>query len=234
MSLYQTAALRHEQRKNINMTIPIENQVQDNQVQQKNNDKELNFRALESKYEKKLAEERQARLDLEQKIRNSSQNDEDYSDDPYVDNKKLDRKLSKFGENTQSEIQKAMEYAKNNAKEELRQEMWLENNPDFYDTLNHAQKFAERAPKLAESILRMPEGFERQKLVYQNIKALGLDQPEKKQQSIQEKIDSNRKSPYYQPSGVGSAPYASQGDFSESGKKNAYDKLQELKRNLRI
>jgi hypothetical protein len=127
-----------------------------------------------------------------------------------------------------------MEYAKNNAKEELRQEMWLENNPDFYDILNHAQRFAERAPKLAESILRMPEGFERQKLVYQNIKALGLDQPEKKQQSIQEKIDSNRKSPYYQPSGVGSAPYASQGDFSESGKKNAYDKLQELKRNLRI
>ncbi len=216
------------------MTIPIENQAQDIQAQQKNNDKELNFRALESKYEKKLAEERQARLDLEQRLKQVSHIDEDDSDDPYVDNKKLNKKLTRFGEATQSEIHKAMESAKNTAKEELRKEMWMENNPDFYDTLNYAEKFAQKAPKLAESILRMPEGFERQKLVYQNIKALGLDQPEVKQPSIQEKIDANRRSPYYQPSGVGSAPYASQGDFSASGQKNAYDKLQELKRNLRI
>ena len=38
-----------------------------------------------------------------------------------------------------------MEQAKFSAKEELRQEMWLENNPDFYDTLKHAEKFAEKS-----------------------------------------------------------------------------------------
>ena len=202
-------------------------------VEQKQNDKELNFRNLEAKFKRELEVERQARLELEQKLKQTPQDDDD-SDEPYVDHKRLNKKLTKFGENTQGEIQKAMEQAKFSAKEELRQEMWLENNPDFYDTLKHAEKFAERAPKLADSILRMPEGFERQKLVYQNIKALGLDQPEKKQQSIQDKIDANRRSPYYQPSGVGTAPYASQGDFSPAGQKGAYDKLQELKKNLRI
>lgn len=216
------------------MTNIAENQEVEAQVSQKSNDKELNFRALEAKYERKLAEERQARLELEQRLKQPVQVDEDESDEPYVDHKRLNKKLSKLGEITQSEIQKAMEHAKNNAKEELRQEMWIENNPDFYETLKSAERFAEKAPKLAESILRMPEGFERQKLVYQNIKALGLDQPEKKPPSIQEKIDANRRSPYYQPSGIGTAPYASQGDFSPAGQKNAYDKLQELKRNLRI
>jgi hypothetical protein len=201
--------------------------------EQKQNDKELNFRALEAKFKRELEEERNARLELEQKLKQAPQDDDD-TDEPYVDHKRLNKKLSKFGENTQGEIQKAMEIAKHTAKEELRQELWLENNPDFYDTLKHAEKFAEKAPRLADSILRMPEGFERQKLVYQNIKALGIDQPEKKQQSIQEKIDSNRRSPYYQPSGVGTAPYASQGDFSTTGQKNAYAKLQELKNNLRI
>jgi hypothetical protein len=127
-----------------------------------------------------------------------------------------------------------MEHAKTAAKEELKQEMWLENNPDFYEVLGNAEKFAQRSPKLAETILRMPEGFERQKLVYQNIKELGLHKPETKAPSIQDKIDANKRSPYYQPSGVGTAPYASAGDFSAVGQKNAYDKMQELKSRLRM
>ena len=86
-----------------------------------------------------------------------NQHEEEEDDEPYVAPKKLEKKLAKFGQNTQSEIQKAMEMAKRSAKEELKQEMWLENNPDFYDVLQHAEKFAQRSPKLAESILRMPE-----------------------------------------------------------------------------
>jgi hypothetical protein len=80
----------------------------------------------------------------------------------------------------------------------------------------------------------MPDTFARQKLVYKNIKALGLHRPEAKAPSVQEKIDANRKSPYYQPSGVGTAPYQSVGDFSAGGQKQAYDKMQELKNRLRI
>ena len=219
------------------MTDVQENAVSDTSQQQKESNKEKNFRAFQAKYERQLAEERQARLELEKKLNqlhSGYEDDEEENDEPYVDHRKLNKRLSKFNESTQSEIQKAMEFSKEKAKEELRQEMWIENNSDFYDVLKHAEKFAERNPKLAETILRMPEGFERQRLVYQNIKALGLDQPERKSSSIQDKIDANRRSPYYQPSGVGTAPYATQGDFSPSGQKNAFEKLQELKKNLRI
>lgn len=215
------------------MTVPApENQVQENKL----SDKELNFRAMEAKYQRELdklnAERERLAQELQEKSRVAVDDDED--PEPYVDHKKLNKTLAKFGQSTQSEIQKAMEVAKQAAKEELKQEIWLENNPDFYQVLQHAEKFAQKAPKLAESILRMPEGFERQKLVYQNIKELGLDKPEVKQSSIQEKIDANRRSPFYQPSSVGTAPYSSTSDFSQAGQKNAYDKMQELKSRLRI
>ena len=216
-----------------------QNQTQANQQQeQKPNDKELNFRALEAKYQKALEQERQEKIRLQQELQEKSKaalhDDDDKDEDPYVDHKKLEKKLNKFGQNQQTEIQKAMEMAKHAAKEELKQEMWLENNPDFYDVLQHAEKFAQKAPKLAETILRMPEGFERQKLVYQNIKELGIDKPEQKKSSIQDTIDANKKSPYYQPSGVGTAPYSQAGDYSPSGQKNAYEKMKQLQKQLRI
>lgn len=210
-------------------------QVQENQ-ENRTSDKELNFRALEAK----LHQERNARLELEKKLHDatnkiSKNDDEDSDDEPYVDHKRLEKKLNKFGQNTQSEIQKGMELAKQAAKEELKHEIWLENNPDFHDVLQqHADKLLHKAPELAKIILRMPEGVERQKLVYQNIKELGLNKPEVKQPSIQETIDAKKRSPYYQPSGVGASPYTSVGDFSSSGQKQAYEKMQQLKAQLRI
>jgi hypothetical protein len=212
-----------------------ENQVQNSEPKQ--NDKELNFRNLEARYQKALDQERAEREKLQQQLNERSRpqaNVEDEDDDePYVDKKRLNKTLSKFGQSTQSDIQNAMKMAKDAAKEELKQEMWLDQNPDFYEVLNHAEKFAARSPEMAKTILRMPDGFERQKLVYQTIKELGIDKPEQKQSSIQEKIDANKKAPYYQPSGVGTAPYASQGDFSTSGKENAYKKMQQLIANRR-
>ncbi len=203
-------------------------------------DKELNFRALETKYQRQLEQERAGRLEAErvaQEIMSKKNNhveDEDDDSEPYVDKKKLNKTMAKFSEQTkqvtQSEIQKAVQIAQ----QEARKEAWLENNPDFYDTLqNHAETLAKRSPALANSILAMPDGFERQKLVYQSIKELGLNKPEQKQPSIQEKIDSNRRSPFYQPSGLGTSPYSNASDFSASGQKNAYDKMKELQARLR-
>ena len=219
------------------MTTQIQNSqtqssgISGQQQETKPSDKEMNFRALENRLRNEQLEkqELQRQLQLAQQQARPVQQEEEDDNEPYVDRKKLNKTLSRFGEATQGEIQKAMEIAKQSAKEELKQEMWLENNPDFYDTLKHAEKFAQRAPKLAETILRMPEGFERQKLVYQNIKELGIDKPEQKQSSIQDKIDANQRSPYYQPSGVGTAPYASVGDYSKQGQKQAYEKMQQLK-----
>lgn len=217
------------------MTVPQDNQVQQSAPQSVVSDKELNFRALQAKYEKQLAEERTARQEAERLAQERAKShEEDDSDEPYVDHKKLNKKLEKFGQQTKQETQHEIKTAVQQALYEERKQNWLKNNPDFYDVMQNAQKFADKDPELAETILEMPDTFERQKLVYKNIKSMGLHKPAEPEKSIQQKIDANRKSPYYQPSGVGTAPYASQGDFSPAGQKNAYDKLQELKKNLRI
>ncbi len=208
--------------------------------QSKQNDKELNFRALEQKYQRQLEQERAGRLEAEKMAkeameRQSNQNDDDENDsDPYVDKKKLNKTLARFGEQTKKQTQSEIQQAVQVALGEERKNNWMKSNPDFYEVLQHAEKLAQKDPDLAESILEMPEGFERQKLVYKTIKAQGLHKPEVKQASIQEKVDANRRSPYYQPSGVGTAPYQSVGDFSEGGQKNAYDKMKELQKRLRI
>lgn len=210
-----------------------ENQAQEPQL----TNKELNFRALEQKYQQQLTAERleKERLlqELQQKQKNQAE-DEEEDNEPYVDHKKLKKEQAKLGQQikqeTHTEIQKAVQKALN----EERKQSWMRNNPDFYDVMQHAEKFAQMDPELAETILEMPEGFERQKLVYKNIKALGLHKPQSKEPSIQEKIDANRRSPYYQPSGVGAAPYAQVGDYSNNGQKQAYEKMQQLKNQLRL
>lgn len=211
------------------MTAPSQDsQAQTTQL----SDKELNFRALESKYERALQQERAARIEAERIANERTQvqvQDDDSDSEPYVDHKKLAKKLATFGEQTKKQTQSDIQTAVNTALHEERKNTWMKNNPDFYEVLQHAEKLHQRDPELAESILEMPESFERQKLVYKNIKALGLNKAAEKAPSIQDKIEANRKSPYYQPSGVGTAPYASVGDFSAGGQKQAYQKMQELK-----
>lgn len=216
------------------MTIPTQdNQSQENKVP----DKELNFRAQEAAFKRELDRERQLRIAAEQRaeeaLRKKVTDDED-DDEPYIDKKKLNKTLEKFGQEkkqeTQSDIDRAVHKALNNE----RQQNWMKSNSDFYDVMQHADKLAQLDPELAETILQMPEGFERQKLVYKNIKALGLNKPQSKEPSVQEKVDANRRSPYYQPTSVGAAPYSQVGDYSATGQKQAYDKMQLLKKQLRI
>ena len=52
--------------------------------------------------------------------------------------------------------------------------------------------------------------------------------------NLASRFNGKNQSPYYQPSGMGTAPYAQSGDFSAHGQKQAYDKMQELKGRLRI
>jgi len=217
------------------MTAPSnENQAQVAQP----SEKELNFRKLEAKYQQELAYERAKREEVERRMQEAArqpvQEEPDDDSDPYVDHKKLEKKLNKFGQQykqeTQTEIQKAVQQA---IREE-RKDHWIRSNPDFEEVLSHAEKLALKAPDLAESILEMPESFERQKLVYKNIKALGLHKPEERQSTIQEKVDANRRGPYYQPSAVGASPYHSASDFSAGGQKQAYDKMKELQSRLRL
>lgn len=207
-------------------------------AESKPNDKELNFRMLEAKYEKQLAQERAARLEAERRVEERSrqapaEDDEDDSE-PYVDHKKLTKKLSSFEKKLEEKFERKVEEKARSMMDKDKADSWMRANPDFYEVMQHADKFAEKNPELAESILRMPDGIDRQKLVYANIKTLGIHKPEEKKPSIQEKVDANRRSPFYQPTGVTNAPYSAAGDFSEGGQKQAYQKMQELKKSLRI
>lgn len=200
------------------------------------NDKELNFRQLEAKYQRQLEQERQARAELEKQLQQKQVvQDDDDDDEPYVDKRKLQKHLAKFGEQTQKQTQSEIQKAVQTALNEERKQNWIKSNPDFYDVVEkHAEQFAIQDPELAETILSMPNNFERQKLVYRNIKALGLDKPKQPEPSIQQKIDANRRSPYYQPSQMGTAPYSNASDFSPQGQKQAYDKMQQLKNAMRL
>lgn len=230
------------------MTTSIEAQAS-SEPDSKNEVIENNLAKQRRMYERQLEQERLARQQAEERAtaaeataqertRKSSTNDSDdeEDDEPYVDRRKLHKELHKFQKNMEQTIDQKAEAKASALIEQERRSNYLKENGDFNQVMNEdtIEKFAQKHPRLAENILRMPDGFDRQKLVYENIKALGIDKPEQKQVSIQEKIDANRKSPYYQPSGVGAAPYASVGDYSASGQKNAYDKMQELKNRLRI
>lgn len=200
------------------------------------NDKELNFRKQEAMYQR-LLQEKEAKIaayENQLKSRQVQPDEDDTDDEPYVDRKKLNKTLARFGEQTKAQTQTDIERAVQAALQNERKQNWMKQNNDFYDVMTHAEKLAQKDPELAESILDMPDTFERQKLVYKNIKALGLHKPTEAAPSIQDKIDANKKTPYYRPSGVGTAPYASQGDFSQSGQKQSYEKMQQLKSMLRI
>lgn len=227
------------------MSIEAQNNSEQTPEQEKQqSDKEINF----ARIRKQLEEEKQARLIAEQRAaeiqkiyeeRMSSRQvpegeHEDETDEPYVDHKRLEKRMAKFERTLDTKIdQRATEKAQK-LMEEYQKNEWLKNNPDFFKVMDHAQDFADREPEMADAILKMPDNFERQKLVYRNIKALKLHQKEEEKASIQEKVNQNMRSPYYQPSGIGTAPYGMQGDYTPVGQKNAYQKMQELKSKLRI
>lgn len=209
-------------------------------VQSKDQSKEMNFAQLRKQLEQERqarvqAEERAKQLEASQAPRSVDGDDDDY-DEPYVDQKRLNKKLSQFGQKVNQNTAELVQNEVQKALNQERQSNFLKSNPDFNEVLKeeHIMKLAEKFPEVAESLTRLPEGFERQKAVYHQIKALGVHKKEEPKQSIQDTVNKNQRNPYYfQPSGA-NPPYASTGDFSATGQKNAYDKMQELKKRLRI
>ena len=208
-----------------------------------NNAKEINFRqqeqALKAHYERQLDQERRARIEAERIAQEARQrpqeDDEESNSEPYVDDKRLNKKLQKFGEQTKQQTQAEIKQAIQQAQSEARREAWLENNQDFEEVLSHAEKLALKSPTLANTILKMPDNFERQKLVYQTIKEMGLHKPEEKKSPIQEVVDKNKRGQHYHPSGIGTAPYQGvQADFSPTGQAEAYKKMKSLISNVRL
>ena len=200
--------------------------------------KEYNFAQL-----RKVAEqERAERIRLEQEIaqlkasKAPAPTDDDDDDEPYVDKRKLNKKLNQFGQDFGQKTADIVRNEVNKAIYEERKQNWFKNNPDFQKVMTPEilNKFEQQAPELASSILAVPDEFERQKLAYANIKALRIDQPAPKEVPIQEQIDRNRRHPGYQPSSVTNSPYQNMGDFSDAGKKTNYEKMQALKKRIGV
>jgi hypothetical protein len=210
-----------------------------NPQQNTSNEKELNFRKQQQMYEKMLAEKDARISELQQKSQAQvAVDDDDHDDEPYIDKRKLGKALSKERQTIKQETQSEIQNAVAQAIAQERKASWLKANSDFYEVMGHAQKFAETDPELAETILEMPDSFERQKLVYKNIKALGLHKPPEVKTTVQDTINQNRRSPYYQPSGMSSAPYGIPGtggkDYSKAEMEQAHEKMKELKNRLRM
>lgn len=204
--------------------------------------KEDNLRRQREYYERLLSEAQEKGQELEKKLAESHKpilSDID-DDEPYIDSKSLNRRLSAFQKQLEGTFeQKAEEKARSLINED-KKEIYLKSNPDFNKVMNGdlLQKFAEQHPRVAENLLQMPDNFERQKLVYETIKSLKIDEPQQKTSDIQGRINANQAHPGYAPSDTATAPY--QGyvtggkNYSPSEQKNAYEKMQELKSRLRI
>ncbi len=200
--------------------------------------KEYNFAQLR----KQVEQERSARIAAEEKAARYEQLsqhkpiEEEDDDEPYVDKKKLKKVLNQFGDETKKSTADIVKNEVEKALSQERTQQYLKENPNFEKVMNSdlVQNFADTHKELARMIINLPEGFERQKMVYEFLKASGMDKPQLKQQSIQEKVDANRRSPFMPSGGPGSAPYSQVGDFSPVGQKNAYDAMKAKISQLRL
>jgi|ERR1700691_1677834 len=195
----------------------------------------------EERTKREAAEKRLAEVErlTQQALKSMPQVEEDDDDDadPYVDKKKLNKKFTKFKQENEQHTEAKIEKIVQARLDQARQEEWMKQNSDYYDVIQHAKTLHEKDPELVDTIAKMPDGFERNKLVYRNIKLLGLHKAPEPQSSIQDKIDQNRKSPYYQPSGVASPAYGAISggkDYSPAEGNNAYAKMKELQKRIRL
>lgn len=222
------------------MSIPDQNtQAQPNQDKEK--ELEKNFSVQRKHFEKELTAQRQqyeariAQLEQERQQPQQTHDSDDDDSEPYVDQKRLKKTLAKEREELRKEFKTSVRQEAQALIEQERQSSYLKQNADFHGvmTAENIQKFAEKYPQLAEPMLEMPDGFARQKLLYEQMKALNVHKKEEPKQSIQDTVNANRRSPYYRPSDIPNAPYAMNGDFSDAGKKSAYTKMQDLIKNKR-
>lgn len=202
-------------------------------------EKQRNFAELRRIAETERAERIRLQEEINQLRMNVKPADDDEDDsEPYVDNKKFKKKLTQFEQNLGRQTSDIVKHEVEKALREERKQSWFKTNNDFHKVMTPEilNKFEDQYGDEAKSILTHPDEFERQRLAYYSIKAKGLDRPEIKQLSAQELAEKNRKTPYYQPSGVSSSPYGGTvgRNVSEEEGKAALANMRNLQKNLRI
>lgn len=222
---------------------PVDQTVQGGDKQ---SDKEYNFARLRQEKERAIAtaeqaiaEKRLLEAEVEKirgqqhKMRVPEMDEEDEVDDePYINRKGLKKVLSRFDQNMESKIdERAQAIARRILDEERQKNFVFQLKSEYRDfgdvvTAETLEKLDKTNPRMAAIIDRMPDGYEKGQMVYETIKTMGLNK--KPEASVKEKVEQNMRNPYYHPSTAGQGATA-MGDFSDAGKKAAFDKVQALK-----
>lgn len=200
------------------------------------------LRQAKEKAELVAEQERQERLRLQQEVDAlrakhlnpaSDDHDDDYDSDGYVDNKHLKRTIKRlendFDKKVEEKLVKRLE-------EENRKNFMFKLKSEYQDfdsVLNEetAAKLEQSNPRLAAMILNIPDEYQRRAMAYEAIKTAGLHKKAEpaKQESMQEQIARNQRSPFYIPPSSGHGSAAIGGDFSKEGRKAAYEALKKHK-----
>lgn len=219
------------------------------QPEKKASDKEFNFRRLEAEREK----EREARIKAELEAQMRQKELEEIKEylkpkekDPFDDSDDVidpelrsrieaklakerstfERKAEEIAKSTYERIQREKEEAeKKNYLQKLRGE--FKDYDDVVSEQNLAVMF-EKDPVFAEAALKIPDDYDRRKLVYARIKALG---PQEEAPSVKDKVLENQKNPYHVPSG--SAPTSNAVDYdlnTRESREAAYKRLKQAQR----
>jgi hypothetical protein len=186
------------------------------------------------RYAREQAEARAKQYEEERKEWQSSkmkEPEEDKYDDPYIDEKRLEKRFKSWEASQSERIDKIAEAKAKAILEQERQANFLNESRDFDKIMSPEmlQKFVDTYPDIADGILKnMPDDFNRQKHVYKTIKSLKLHLKPEEKEDVNQQIAKNQKSGLYQPSGISPSPYKAAGDFSREGQKQAHEQMEAL------
>lgn len=215
-------------------------------AEQQTSDKEVNLRRLaqaKERAEMALEKERAEKADLMQRMqqmeatKSSLQEDDDLEDDGYVESKKLKKTLSRFEQKLEQKFdQRVEEKARRMMDEERKKDMAFRQKtemPDFDKVVTDeaAHKFEESFPEWAQTILQQKDEYVRRKLAYEAIKGTSVNLS-KKDNDVQERVNKNQRNTYLVPEAIGSGVIKAGGDFSETGKKSAYQQMKNLQKGM--
>ena len=214
-------------------------------AQDKQSTTEQNFAMLRKKTqqaETMIAQERSERVRLQEEnlalkdqINRSSpkpnDDDEDWGDEPYLEQKKFKRIMQR---ERAAIIEEAEARARRVIEEENSRNYMSRLKSDYSDfnevcTDESLNRLEAANPDIAKEILSLKDPYQQRKMAYLTIKTAGFHKkPEPENPSIQSQIDNNPRKLYYTPNTASTSATAMTGDFSESGKKQAYEKIKEL------
>ncbi|MDE1970969.1 MAG: hypothetical protein KGI50_05335 [Patescibacteria group bacterium] len=216
------------------MTVPAQ-EVSDNKptVQQEN------FAAIRRKMEetdRRYSEEKQKRMELEKQMEDIRKrfygNDDDDSDE-FVEKKYIRNEFSRVEKDINNIKQETKRLEEERMKRE--QDLWMHSHPDFEEVLKSANDFEKDNQEVANSLLNIPEGFERYKSAYNMIKLYKEAKNKPAAPTMQDHINNNRRPMYYAPSGMATPPSQQfKGSYTKEEMKSAHEAMLALKNEMRL